>query len=69
MTRREFYAQLRSAAYFAAGSIVIALAGDPQPFAIITAGLGGLTAGVIALRAIEARAEHLRRQGRGGWAE
>jgi len=69
MTRRQFIGELVEAGAFAVGAVIVALIGEPQPLAILTAAAGGLTALVIAARAIEARSEFLRRRGRGGWEQ
>jgi len=52
MTRRQLYSELVEAAAFAVLALVVAIIGEPQPLAIITAGLGALTAAFIAVRAL-----------------
>jgi len=50
--RRTFAGELAEAAAIAALSVGVALVGDPQPLALVTAGAGGITAAVIAVGAV-----------------
>ena len=55
MTRRQFCRELAWSAGFALGALAVAVVGRPQPLAILVAGVGWLTAAIIAFRALEAR--------------
>ena len=52
MTRRQYVRELAWSAGLALASLAVAVVGRPQPFAIVAAGLGWLTAAYIAVKAI-----------------